>query len=385
MKYIIFISLFLFYFSCHTFIPGGEVKQQVNLEKNITFNRLKEIYTKEAHSLGDKMGLLKRASIASLQSKYSQLKKELLAQTSQPDLIQALKERIKKQSKIVIKTGAHVQDRMVLFAQDQAQTGNIHVQMAASQFNGAEHPHFGDDSIPKSAILEYKDDSTQGPFCQMANPFNAERLLEKAQTSLNPRGFNGLSKVEGAGEKVINGYLKFKEKDIPHLSQQLTMYRHQIESTVVEAMPVLGRIVNDSYLYNPASYGTVTMVAVSAAPVSSYGNPSKDQTFQIQKATQQAAFEVTVLQGVVEWLERLKSLKYDLSQTSNLFIHFTLPGGGVFNNKEEIIFEAMRQAVLKYALDIPTSFTVEVYGNSSSSKLQKIILDINSALKLGVR
>ena len=68
---------------------------------------------------------------------------------------------------------------MVTFAQDQRKNQNIHIQSAASQFNSAEHTSYSDTAIPHSAILQYPYDRTQGPYCQMANPFLAEYLLKK--------------------------------------------------------------------------------------------------------------------------------------------------------------------------------------------------------------
>ena len=206
---------------------------------------------------------------------FLQNKKEFLGELSRPSVVElndkiadivnkskadSLK-KVAKGNKIKVVTGAKVQDRMIEFAQDNRATGNLHLQMAASQFNGAEHLDYKDLAIPKHA-LDYVIDNTQGPGTQLANPYTAEDLRAKSFTSKNTKGFHGFKKQPfynprmGEGhpftdEFIKNGYLIYKEGEINRLYMVEKENEH-IRSTAATNMPVLGKALNtQQYFYKP--------------------------------------------------------------------------------------------------------------------------------------
>jgi len=219
-----------------------------------------------------------------------------------------------------------------------------------SQLNGAEYPS---DSSVVSQINAYKYDHTGGPRGQLAVHHAAGQfMLDNAACDGRPSGINAMDLllpalkdgVTSAAAKsyhmhVRNGYLALPDCASEMQAEVLQAFRstlHRIRCLGMQDVPANG-LRADFAAASEATH-TVSLFYASAVPVQAYLNTGKkDRAFQE---------EVGRLAIAAQYYGALRVAAATAEARSSRYRIFLMPlGGGVFNNRMEVIAGAICTAV----------------------------------------
>jgi len=225
-----------------------------------------------------------------------------------------------------------------------------------SQLNGAEYPSH---TFIVSAVEQYKHDHTGGPRGQLAvHPAAAQFLLDNAACDHRPGGINSvdvfLERVKSHLRSVTtaaydlhvkNGYLAVPDCPPtlqPHVLQGIRASLHTMRCLCMQDVPACG--LAPSLMAASKAVHRVSIVYASAIPVQAYLNRDcSERSFQE---------EVGRLVIVGQYLGALRAALGAAQLRAARVRVFLMPlGGGVFNNRAEVIADAMSSAVELLATD----------------------------------
>ncbi len=226
---------------------------------------------------------------------------------------------------------------------------------AASQFNFLEFP--SPECVPEFGISDYVFDNTQGPACAVACaagtayrnylvpvPFEfCEEEPQRGQTC--EYQLNGLSNVERflVGEKglhdvpwkVTNGYVESSRKKLSSLNEFLNKGENTMREEMISNMRI-GLQENTTVTDDPEFNTQVTQTYNSAMSIGYSELP--DFLWQpVAQIVLDATYEATLLAGVIQF-HRAKPPP---------IVFLTKVGGGVFQNKDIWIRQAIERAMKK--------------------------------------
>jgi hypothetical protein len=207
----------------------------------------------------------------------------------------------------------------------------------ASQFNTLEM--IGPGVTPESGITQYEHDRTQGPACAMACgggilfrnyliPFGRE-IGQTAFRQLNMLA--GVSNTLEVDIPMRNGYALPSTAQLEEINRRLgsmdTYERDRVRSRFA-----VGLHWNTEVTLDDAGH-VVSQAYCSAMPVA-YSSADTDVWEPLARLTLEAAYEATLLAGVL-----------NAHATGNRTVYLTLLGGGAFGNPTNWILDSIERAV----------------------------------------
>jgi len=220
-----------------------------------------------------------------------------------------------------------------------------------SQLNGAEYPS---DGFVVRAVEEYKADRTGGPRGQLAvHPAGAQFLLDNAACDNRPGGINAVdillesvrASLRSSGSSGIydlhvrNGYLAIPDCPAslrPHVLQALRASLHTMRCLRLLDVPACG--LTPTLAARSTAAHRVNMVYASAVPVQTYLN-AKGHDRALQEEVGRLIIAGQYYGALRAAADRGKCIG------SRVRVILMPLGGGVFNNRPEVIAGAMATAV----------------------------------------
>ncbi len=238
---------------------------------------------------------------------------------------------------------------------------------AASQFNLLEMVH--PDVTPEAGIGIYEHDHTQGPACAIAagagtiyRNYLVEikgQLGQSAAQQIDCLAEVGsyLGNQDGRLWKMQNGYALPSEEGLAEIDQKIgSMNEAQREFLRGELR--IGLQWNTQVTLDDCRH-LVTQAYCSALPVA-YSGLATPLWKKFARLILEASYEAT-----------LHAALLNFEHTQNPRVFLTLLGGGVFGNKEEWIFSALKRS-LQIFRSTPLHISLVSYGQSNPA-VQKLI------------
>lgn len=251
------------------------------------------------------------------------------------------------------------------FHQDPINQGALF--QVASQFNLLEMA--GPDITPERGVGIYENDRTQGPACAIACGAGTiyRNYFAEVNGSIGQTALNQIDCLEEIGKalnnetlhlwKMTNGYALPTVEGLRHISSQISKKTPEAYQELKDKLKI-GIQWNTEVTIGEHNH-TVTQAYSSALPVA-YSNIESNLWKDFAKLILTATYEAT-------FYAALKNFE----NTGNNRVYLTLVGGGAFGNAKDWIFDAIRNAVIKFRYT-PLDVMIVSYGRSNSSVCQFI-------------
>lgn len=237
----------------------------------------------------------------------------------------------------------------------------------ASQFNLLEM--VGPDITPERGVGIYEHDRTQGPACAIACGAGTiyRNYFAEVNGSIGQTAFNQIDCLEEIGKvmnnetlhlwKMSNGYALPTVEGLRLISDQLNQKSPEAYEALKGKLKI--GIQWNTEVTISDHHQMVTQAYCSALPVA-YSSIESNLWAGFAKLILAATYEAT-------FYAALKNFE----NTGNNRVYLTLVGGGAFGNAEDWIFDAIRNAVIKFRYT-PLDVMIVSYGRSNSSVRQFI-------------
>jgi hypothetical protein len=235
----------------------------------------------------------------------------------------------------------------------------------ASQFNLLEMT--SPDVTPEQGISGYSYDMTQGPACAIAcgagtiyRNYFVDLETQIGQTKHKQIDcLNDIGNILNNNEKELwtmsNGYALAQIEGLEIIANELERL-NEIEYEVLKGKLRIG-VQTESEITISADKFKVTQCYCSALPIG-YSNIPILYWEKFARLILEATYELT-------FYAALRNFK----KTKNNQLYLTLVGGGVFGNKHEWIFDAIRKSISKFS-KTPLDVKIVSYGSSNSQVQQ---------------
>ena len=246
------------------------------------------------------------------------------------------------------------------FHQDSTNQGALF--QAASQFNLLEM--VGPEVSPEEGIEIYEYDRTQGPACAIAcgagtiyRNYFVEVNGEIGQTFNNQIDcLDEIGKALGNEGNQLwqmkNGYALANAEGLQKIAHHLDNLSVEDYETIKDKLKI--GLQWDSEATLSASKHRVSQAYCSALPVA-YSHLDSNLWKSFAKLILLATYEATFYTGLINY-----------EKTGNKNVFLTLVGGGAFGNDNDWIFEAIREAAIKFQ-HTPLEMKIVSYGSSNSA------------------
>ncbi len=231
---------------------------------------------------------------------------------------------------------------------------------AASQFNLLEMT--SPMVTPEKGVGIYENDFTQGPACAISCGAGTiyRNYFADVNGKIGQSSNNQIDCLENIGNelgnnndclwKMSNGYALATEAGLHKIADTLRKQSENEYESLKGKLKIGVQLDTEVTINN--SKNIVTQVYCSALPVA-YSSINQAHWELFARLILEATYEATFYSALKNY-----------EKTKNKNVYLTLVGGGVFGNKKEWIFDAIKKSLIKFS-KAPLNIKIVSYGNSN--------------------